>query len=210
MNKLYAPYIENIIPAGFNNILTIPFEHHPTVDSSQNYNMCIKIKDCLNDQFLTTAPIISTSVINNQASFDVADLPMRVGKYYKIFIAYYTDGEGYYSNAGILKYTALPEITLTTSNNLYVTMTYTNTDSSEYLYFVRFRLFDNAHVCLQESPNIYVNNLTMGDTISYQFYKYIDVNSIADVAYNIEVQYETVNKCRGIKSTFVNYVYSQI
>ena len=130
LKKLYPPEIEGVIPAFYGTALVVPFSMNKTVSKSEISGMIIKIKTVFSNQYLGYAKTYfngATQENLDRVSFDLSGFidKLNIGQYYKIQIAYLSvendNGKtkeviGYYSTVGVVKYTALPEVSIDNLN----------------------------------------------------------------------------------------------
>ena len=130
LKKLYPPEIEGVIPAFCGTTLVVPFSMNKTVSKSEISGMIIKIKTVFSNQYLGYAKTYfngATQENLDRVSFDLSGFidKLNIGQYYKIQVAYLSvendNGEtkeviGYYSTVGVVKYTALPEVSIDNLN----------------------------------------------------------------------------------------------
>ena len=117
MSKLFPPILENKLPAQSGESLSIPFKLNPAVGTSDTSQVIAILKSAQTNREIGT--VIGTYSNSGYqmglASFDLGDLASSfiVGQYYKVQIAYYKNNSaGYYSTAGIIKYTSNPILTI--------------------------------------------------------------------------------------------------
>ena len=67
---------------------------------------------------------------------------------------------------------------------------YSNTDSSEYLYSYRLKLFSNTGILLEDTGDIYTNEYYNPNQLNYLFKTEIQTKNI----YNLTISYTTINK----------------
>lgn len=158
MAKLYPPFIESKLPA-FANVLTIPFTMNRSVSIKDVVGVSAVIKTAQTGRQIgiltSTTPTYNATTGKYIASFaGVEDLPLQVGQYYKVQLAFISNnaGErvvGYYSSVGIIKKTSIPTLTIPTlEGKLFNSYDHTGKysqyrqDESEKVYSYRFDLRD--------------------------------------------------------------------
>ena len=142
---LAAPTIEGTLPAFYNKV-KIPFQLSRAVSSDQISGLSLKLKNLQGNQNLLE---LITNNINNEQNLGIFTLNenqlsnLTVGNYYKVQIACVDkNGKiGYYSNVGVIKYTANPTIEIDYNKRI-ITGTYSNSDSSEKLESYCFQLWN--------------------------------------------------------------------
>ena len=171
MSIIYAPYIENTLPAfcADNKIAKIkfPVEHSLAVGDYSKYAAFLKILD-LNNNKIYQSETGSINAFTTDGYFEWEDTAkeftdkLNIGSYYKIQIAYHDSLEsnsnpiGAWSYAGIIKYTSKPSIDLKTDGaNHYVT--YRTKDISERPYEYEFRFVDNNKNLLYTTKSKFLN-----------------------------------------------------
>ena len=148
---LAAPTIEGTLPAFYNKV-KIPFQLSRAVSSDQISGLSLKLKNLQGNQNLLE---LTTNNINNEQSLGIFTLNenqlsnLTVGNYYKVQIACVDKNEkiGYYSNVGVIKYTANPTIEIDYNKRI-ITGTYSNSDSSEKLESYCFQLWNDDNKSL--------------------------------------------------------------
>lgn len=167
-SKLNPPYIEGKLPAQVDDILTIPFQHNRSV-GLDDYNKFSLIIKTIN----TNSEVGRLESDGHDASFDLKQLEskLNIGQYYKVQLAYIGQDKkiGYYSTAGVFKYTDQPVISLQQIQDV-VRATYNcpDSDSTEKLYSYRFDFYDASGKFIESSGDKIYNNIT--DThMSYTF-----------------------------------------
>lgn len=161
VSRLWPPTISGTLPSFYpvNGIvnMTIPFSMNSAVSVSEVAGFYLRLKTTTTDTLLNIQSTANWDTENMQVTFRLEDSTVRkliIGNYYKVQIAYYNrtnsgdDYVGYYSNAGIIKYTNEPSVTVLSLNqnqtnaiaNRTFTGVYTNQDISEKVYSYRFAL----------------------------------------------------------------------
>ena len=193
--KLASPIINNIVPACYkkeykeNNIekgivkITIPFSVNRSVSPLSVKGFVLRVKTPQNTsiqfELQTKRSGIDFDIENfTYVNFNIDKKEqekiyntLKVGQYYKIQIAYISeiDGQdiiGYFSNAGIMKCTSYPEVSI---NNLHVAainqhqFTYTGIyrqekDVGERVYSYNFKLYDSNNEIIKESGELIHNS----------------------------------------------------
>ncbi len=114
---LYPPYIEGTIPSFYGDSLTVPFSMNKAVGAGEVQGFSLKIKTIQNTKYLFTTSKVLEKDLNSKyyVKFDIKEYKNKlvVGQHYKVQIAYIgSDGVGYYSTVGIVKYTEKPKISI--------------------------------------------------------------------------------------------------
>lgn len=227
MAKLYPPHIEGKLPAFTGTSLRIPLTMNKTVSSLQTDSIQLIIKTVQTGAIKGSLSGILTYNANKFgeafASFDVSGIDLTVGQYYKIQIAYIEKGTneiGYYSNVGIIKYTAMPDVYIKgLSDNTYNKNEYVGIysqagegkDTTEKIYSYCFEITDSDNniiatsggqlhdsskdISLTETQDTWYNNLELEKDKQYHItYKITTMNGleVSSQAYILEEQ-DTVN-----------------
>lgn len=173
MSKPYPPQINGTIPAFYGTTLVVPFSMNRAVSQPSISGMQLKLKTVQNSTYIIDDQIIDLSHISFdpycQAVFNLKQediSKLKIGQYYKIQIAYRNENDetGFFSNIGVVKYTAQPEVTIEdltfgeSSINMhryeYVGKYYQSKetgDISERVYSYCFNLYDNSMNLIQTS-----------------------------------------------------------
>lgn len=200
-DKLYPPYIEGKIPAQIGNTLRIPYQHNRAVGAFDSLNLKIKTVST----GLEKGIIAGGKAENNVAVFNNG-IGLQIGQYYKAQLAYVSGAVvGYYSTAGIFKYTGEPTVTIqgfeTESINTYgseIIGVYQapEGDPNEKAYYYCFNLYEEDE--LLASTGEQLHNSSEDDknaTESYDSYKLNHVLSFGKT-YTIEYIVTTSNGLR--------------
>ena len=218
MSKLYPPYIDSKLPAFYsvdNKVnIQIPFQMNRAVGIDEVLSMKVLIKTVSTNIEKIPTDLITTIDWNNYIVniSAAADLFIE-GQYYKFQIAYINQNNeiGFYSTAGIAKYTAKPIIGINIEhNNNHTYMGFFETaDISEKVYNYQFIVYDSNGDIFEDSGELihnsdndiitdnatYISNdiwnmkkaLPSGELYSIQYYvKTINCLSIASSKYNIQ------------------------
>ena len=175
MAKLYPPNINGTIPAFYTNIkegtttIVVPFAMNRAVAVSEIKGMELKIKS-LGGSIIGVVSSDFVDTIEMTASFNISKYKSKllIGNFYKVQVAYIdaNNGEiGYYSTVGIVKYTAMPSISIqdlsNTSINLnryqYLGIYKQNSDPTEKLYSSSFTIYDNDIIVYDTGEIIHDN-----------------------------------------------------
>ena len=114
---LYPPYIEGTIPSFYGDSLTVPFSMNKAVSAGEVQGFSLKLKTIQNTKYLFTTSKVLEKDLNSEyyVKFDIKGYKdkLTVGQHYKVQIAYIgSDGVGYYSTVGIIKYTEKPKVSI--------------------------------------------------------------------------------------------------
>lgn len=226
--KLNPPIIDSKINAQYGVELKIPYEQNRSVASVEVGAIQIKIKSVYNSDIAT---IKTTSFSQGVARFNIDKDLLLVGQHYKIQLAYLDKegNEGYYSSAGIFKYTAKPSVTIkglegATALNLHnytYTGVYSSEDRTEKVYSYRFKLYDLYNTVLVDSgvmlhnssQDTEVNSSEDTWTISYS----LDYDEVCYLQYSVttinglEVESEKyrIADNQALDSNLMKYYYFQ-
>lgn len=103
---LYPPVVEGTIPAFYGTTLVVPFSMNRAVSKADISGFSLKIKTIQTNTFI--ANVVSKDWDTTQAKFDISDINLTPGQYYKCQIAYIANDTyrtvGYYSTVGVVKY----------------------------------------------------------------------------------------------------------
>lgn len=151
--KLYPPYIEGKIAAQTGSCLNIPFEMNRAVGKNDFAYIKAQIKTIATGA--TIGFVNSVSVSNSIAVFDLEEVVLKIGEYYKIQLAYVaSDGTvGYYSTIGVFKYTVQPTIYINQLKNGQTNVPlitydgfYYSSDQTEQEYSYKFDIYDSENL----------------------------------------------------------------
>lgn len=147
--KLYPPYIEGKLPAQASLAeFRIPFQMNRAVSEDQVKGMQVLIKNIATNIVVDTV-LEQKDEINWGSLFVEVDLSgsLVLGQYYKVQLAYIAqdDTVGYYSTAGIVKYTSEPALRIESDNDYDYIGYYSNEgDPSEIEYSYSFSLSNSG------------------------------------------------------------------
>lgn len=175
---LYPPYIEGTIPSFYGNSLTVPFSMNKSVSASDVQGFSLKLKTIQSTKYLFTTTDVIEQDLNSEyyVKFDISSYAKKltVGQHYKVQIAYIgSDGVGYYSTVGIIKYTSKPSVSIeglksgkiNGANQSYIGVYNSSNDRTEKEYKYKFIFSDNAHNVIKETDWEIHNN--SNDETSY-------------------------------------------
>ena len=182
MPKLYPPELEGTLPA-FTKVTSveIPFVRNKTVSHNNGVitKMKLLIKNIYGTRIFGTFESVALNLEEDTALFNLYNIrsQLSVGQFYKVQIAYVgqNDEVGYYSNVGVIKYTALPTLTLNLNLEEYnlpkvdYIGTYTNNeDPTEKAYSYQFIIKDSNNIIIADSKiNIHNHDNNTGYIIQY-------------------------------------------
>lgn len=184
MAKLYPPYLDGTVPSFYSvadvetgllsyTHISIPFSLNKAVSISDIAGFSLKIKTIQTNTLIGTYNLIyglnddaiKDIVVNQKVVFDISDLNLTIGQFYKVQLAFIdnTSTVGYYSNTAVAKYTTKPLVEISglnfkkTNNHIYnYTGIYNQKagDATEKLYSSRFVLRDSTGVVIADSGEI--------------------------------------------------------
>lgn len=220
MSKLYPPNLEGTLPACYGTTLVVPFSMNRAVSNNEVKGIMVKVKTVQSNSLIFTKEA-STYDLNTsycEASFEISyrdsnardTLILNEGQYYKIQIAYIGENGtvGYYSTAGVFKYTTEPVVTIDgltkTRGNInihrynYIGKYINSGDRLEKVYSYQFNLYDTNKQIIQTSGeqlhNSY-NDTEIGESYDgYDIEQDLDINS----TYYLEYIVTTIN---GLKTS---------
>ena len=153
--------------------ISIPFSLNKTVGYADIAGFSLKIKTIQTNTLIGTYNLtyglnddaIRDCIVNQKVEFDISDLNLTVGQFYKVQLAFIdeTNTVGYYSSTAVAKYTTKPLIELSglkpnaTNNHIYnYTGIYSQKagDATEKLYSSRFVLKNSSGEIIADSGNI--------------------------------------------------------
>ena len=159
MAKLYPPYIEGKLPTQIGDTLSIPYSPNRAVGAEDYAGFSLLIKTIATDKEIDSIE----SDNDTTAIFNISDLTLVNGQYYKAQLAYIAADNnktiGYYSTVGVFKYLKeKPKVTVSpvSERNTYAG-SYETTDPTEKVYYYRFVLSESAGIiddtgwCLHDS-----------------------------------------------------------
>lgn len=206
MAKLYPPYVEGTIPACAGTVLTVPFSMNRAVGEREVKSFILKLKTVQNSILIKNIPCSSFTFDPEYiATFDVSELGLKVGQYYKAQLAYVDENgiTGHFSTVGVFKYTADPLLQIEHLSMSEVNKhrgTYIgyysqkNLDPSEKVYSYRFKLFDSNGALVEDSGEL-LHNSEVDDSNEelhpyesydrYTFYTDLETNQSYYVNYSI-------------------------
>lgn len=212
---LPAPIIEGTLPAFSGQEIKIPFTMSRAVSAASISGFSLKIKNLHNSAYLlslTTESIVWDNSAKTSGiatfSFDsdsnVQEL-LSTGAFYKVQMAYTSESEGvgYYSTVGVIKYTETPRLTIegiedfNTARLVYGI--YFNTDTTEKEYKYRFRLFNKDSELVNDTG--YQLHL-IGET-EYDAYSY--TQTLVGGEYYLQYSVETNN---GLKEEKISEIFN--
>ena len=157
--KLFPPSLDPKLPAFAGNELRVPFLMNRTVGSGDAHGARIMVKTVSTGKTLgivdaiwgNNGPTYDLKTGQCSVSFDVSNLNLVAGQYYKIQIAYLNNDEepGYFSSVGVIKKISTPILSILntekkTLNNFNYSGKYSQAggDESEKVYSYCFDLYD--------------------------------------------------------------------
>ena len=172
--KLFPPLLDPKLPAFAGDELRIPFSMNRTVGSGDAQGARIMVKTVSTGKILGTVdtiwgengPTADVKTGKYTISFNVSDLDLMPGQYYKIQMAYLNKDEepGYFSANSIIKKISAPVLSILntekkTLNNFNYSGKYSqkNGDTTEKVYSYCFDLYD-AEGILVKSSGVQIHN----------------------------------------------------
>ena len=216
---LYAPKIENILPAfstdpqnPSNVLITIPYQ----LNLSVGYEDFTHIKYIIKTATTNTEISFSTDTskkqqynAERQSYVQNLSLPKNKfteGQYYKIQIAF-VDGNdvGYFSNVGVSKYIKKPTITINHKNIREIVATFTDAVTYEKVYKYKFDLYDSYGNILETSEEQVHNSLNdTNPTTSVDTWE-IKTTLNSDIKYVVKYSVTTASNYEIIKTANLTY-----
>lgn len=211
--KLYPPIIDGILPAFYGTELSVPFSMNKAVGKNEYDGFSLKIKNIRGNEY--SQYYNSNTIIDNKIIFNIENSSQfTIGQYYKIQIAYTSNGIiGYYSDIGIIKYTAKPLVyiegldknQINTHNYIYIGKYEQTDDVTEKVYNYKFNIYcDNK---LFETSNWLLHNSNL-DENSYESYDIFEFNKDLELNKNYQIQYE-IKTNNGLIITSDKYYIKQ-
>lgn len=181
MVMLYPPVVEGTIPAFYGDTITVPFTMNRSVSPADFNHIYLKIKGVQTNQTLGVLEDIDISSDYTNATFSIEGLPLNIGQFYKIQLAYVITSDqeeldsvttGYYSTVAIGKYIAEPEAEIVgldvEDDNPFqdsFTAQFSCSETTEKLYSTQFILYDGLNVIEDSGVILHnVNNDTSSST----------------------------------------------
>lgn len=211
--KLMPPILPDQLRAGYGNVLTVNFQQNRTV-SLNNLYLELKIRTIPNnlnpiDAYETEhgtlqVRVIAADVANGYVTFSLSNDDsfenyLNIGQYYKVQMKYVKNSDpivdGYISNVGIMKYTSIPEVDVSSDDNLYWIGTYSQEqgvgDYSEKVYKYKFDLLDNIGDEIVESTGWIMHDSSRDENEyssydSFQIYHLYQQQSSLSVRYSVQ------------------------
>lgn len=206
--KLYPPIIGESIPAFYEEngtaVIAVPFSINRAVDPDEIVGLKIKIKTVQSNTLLKTIEIESGAGLNSMITNRIARFEWRqsdeafskiaIGQFLKIQIAFLSAAPdsstsvvtGYFSNVGIIKYTAKPKIYILNGEAEnpngtalfkmnYIGVYNTQGDISERPYSYCFTLYDSERNVVESSGWLLHNS-----SVTYTVSESLSVDSVID------------------------------
>ena len=168
MAKLYPPRIEGTIPAFTGTVLTVPFSMNQAVGATEVFGLALKIKRVNSNEVILTKQTVNFDAYSNcKAVFNLTEEELELfntGQFYRVQLAYVGQDKniGYFSTVGVIKYTALPEVSILGLEEMYsnlhtydYVLCYHQTDDpTEKLYSSRLKLLDGNNNIIEDSGEV--------------------------------------------------------
>lgn len=226
--QLYAPYIDNKLPA-FKNTSTVtikvPFQMNRTVGDDQIDDFAIIVKTVSTNTVKIDSSVRASNfdIDNGMVTFRISNTDGKfiTGQYYKVQIAYVNDGTvGHFSTPAIVKCTGDVTIDIEgfisnkEKNKHSYTGTYQNSDINEKVYNYEFNIYNNKHELYTSSgklihngredevtvtPSASPNTPPTTEVSSFDTWE-LDKDLIPGEDYTIEYKVFTVNDLEDSKS----------
>lgn len=202
MAKFYPPSIEGTLPAFTNSSITIPFIMNKTVSWNTIKGFVLKVKNITNNSLIGDYDSENYSRGKQEVYFNINNNinKFKIGQFYKVQLAYRNlENEiGYFSTVGIIKYTAIPEVTITglTPAQLHTDLrTYIGNysqegkDVTEKVYSYKFDVYDEDKQLLETSGE-QLHNHENDENIyssydSFTITKSLEPNKIYKIVYTV-------------------------
>lgn len=202
MGKFYPPSIEGTLPAFTNSSITIPFVMNKTVSWNTIKGFVLKVKNITNNSLIGDYNSENYSRGKQEVYFNIiSDInKFKIGQFYKVQLAYRNSENeiGYFSTVGIIKYTAVPKVTITglTPAQLHTDLrTYIGNysqkgkDVTEKVYSYRFDVYDEDKQLLETSGE-QLHNHENDENIyssydSFTITKSLEPNKIYKIIYTV-------------------------
>lgn len=168
MAKLYPPQIEGTIPAFTGATIVVPFSMNQAVGANEVFGLILKVKKVNNNEVILTKNATNFDVYSNcQAVFFLTAEEQElfnIGQFYRVQLAYVGRDQdiGYFSTVGIIKYTAVPGVSIVGLDNVtsnlhtydYVVCYHQTEDPTEKLYSSRLKLLDGNNNVIEDSGEV--------------------------------------------------------
>lgn len=206
MAILYAPTIETPLKAIYANddnivVFNVPIVNNKVISTTEYDKFSLLIKNASTGSVINKSPIFSKNNIEATFEFD-GDL-LVLGQYYKIQIAYATNGGqiGYYSGNAVVKYTGKPNITAEAQNNI-LSFVYDNADASEKIYEYSISIYNNNNKLLHSTGDL-LHNRDNGNIDMMV----LPTDLSDNVLYTVRYHYKTINL---LEDDFDYYCYGSV
>ena len=215
MSINYPPFIDEVLPAFYEDTLTVPFTMNQAVNINTIKGFYLKIKTLQDNivKYEGEVGLEALDEINFIITFNNVGGKLKYPNSYKIQIAYiFSEGPGLFSNVGIAKYTAQPEVSVTDpsvgSGIITLTGTYKTEDVTEKLYSSYFVIKDSYDNISYQSKEKIHNSFNDDEKKDYVANENIVVNKIFQSGNKYSVQFfaKTLNNIQiTSKSKFFTY-----
>lgn len=207
MAKLYPPQLDNQLPAFTSTTIVVPFQLNRAVGKNDFIGIAYQIKASSTSQvkWQGTNGIVfqdsKTQQYYAQILIDTTEATPLVGQFYKLQIAFINHNNeiGYYSDIGIMKYTAQPTVTIEgLSGSLnYARRAYTgryeSSDSAEKVYYYRFDVRNPEGTIVATSGAQIHNSSTDSSTTTSIDSWNLPIDLQNDINYTITYTVRTLN-----------------
>lgn len=200
MSKLYPPIISGVLPAFYGSILTVQFSISKMTNKNDISQIYLKVKTFYGNTFLFTKSNDHIYLEKGEVEFLFSDSELKyfnINQFYKIQIAFANDGiVGYYSDVGIIKYTApaLVEIKNLLSTQNFHTYeyqgVYSTKDLSEKVYSYKFNIYNESNTLIFSSGEK-IHNIETDEVVVVSNGKdeFQQLKSVDNFTYNKDIDY---------------------
>lgn len=203
MSKLYPPIISGVLPAFYGRRLTIPFSISKMTNKNDIDKIYLKVKTFYGNTFLFTKSSYQFDLEKGEVEFlfNGSELDcFNINQFYKIQIAFTKiddkdnrkDIVGYYSDVGIIKYTAPALITIKNLSSIQNFHTYeyqgaySTTDLSEKVYSYKFNIYNELNDLIFSSGEK-IHNIETDEVIEEDESQ--QLKSVDNFTYNKDIDY---------------------
>lgn len=193
---IYPPIIGDTIPAFVQNNLIIPFTHNPAVEWKEVKGFSLIIKELANSKQIENVQITDNTKFDiNNIIFDLNNIKLTSGNYYKFQIAYLDANSKIspYSSVAIGRYigTVAPTVTIegleinkiNQNKNIYKGIYTNNVLSTETIYQYCFEFFEGENLLQTSDWQLYK------DSMEFKVLQELEYSK----NYNIKLSIKTIN-----------------
>lgn len=212
MDKLYPPKIDNILPAFTLTVvngefsIVVPYYLNAAIGYEDFSKIAYIIRSASSNNEIINGILEKSNYSNFNATKQCYELSIPInketykndflqGQHYKIQIAFIdsNNNTGYYSNAGIAKCVAIPEMTISQLSLKEVVGTFKDTITNEKVYSYSFELYDTKGLLVESSGNQLHNNANDTSAAASQDRWEIQTSLESDMPYVIKYKVTTIN-----------------